>query len=112
MLAQTGWDELIEGTLNLEVDESIVQNLGQLTPAIREPGDTVKYPPRYSHIPITRGVYLYFNALLTQGDKAEQVLIRSAETPLKRRIEAFAPVQLREALSLSDGDEVTCLIQQ
>ena len=106
LLAHTGWDRLIEGTLNLEVDESIVTELGMLSPAVREPGDTVRYPNGYSHIPRKRGAYLYFNAILSHRGKSEAILIRTAEHPLKRRIEAFAPVLLRDALSLTDGDEV------
>jgi CTP-dependent riboflavin kinase len=110
LLTHTGWERLNKGTLNLEVDESVVNELRMLDPAVREPGDTVKYPDRYSHIPLRRGAYLYFYAILNHGGKSETVLIRTAENPLKGRLEAFAPVQLREALCLSDGDEVTCVI--
>lgn len=112
LLAHTGWPVLFDGTLNLEVDESVVENLGRLTPAIREPGQTVKYPPPYEHVPNRRIAYLYFDAVLAHGGKEEQVLIRRAENPLKQRIEAFAPVRLRETLGLSDGDEVACKIKK
>jgi len=111
LLAHTRWDRLIEGTLNLEVDESVVIELGMASPAVRESGDTVRYPAGYSHIPRKRGTYLYFDAILSHKGKSEAILIRTAEHPLKRRIEAFAPVQLRASLHLSDGDEVSCEIQ-
>lgn len=111
ILNHTGWSHLVEGTLNLEVEQSVVEILGHITPAIREPGQTVQYPSRYKHIPVQRVAYLYFDAILLHKGKEEPVLIRRAENPLKERIEAFAPVMLRETLDLSDGDEITCSIK-
>ncbi len=110
ILNATGWSELFKGTLNLEVNEQVVQRLTSRSPTIRELGSEVNYPEKYQNIPIKRKAYLYFKAIICFGDKSEDVLIRTAENPLKNRIEAFAPVKLRDSLGLADGDQVLCRI--
>lgn len=108
ILSATGWHDLFDGTLNLEVDERVVQRLVARTPTIREPGSEVKYPKGYQHIPRKRIAYLYFKGSVSFGDKFEDVLFRTSQNPLRNRIEAFAPLKIRDRLGLSDGDQVLC----
>ncbi len=108
ILRATGWTDLVPGTLNLEVQEDAVHRLLLCVPAIRENGETVKYPPQYAHIPKLRVGYLYYSARLKVGGKAASVLIRRAVNPLPTRLEAFSDHPLRDALALSDGDPVAC----
>jgi len=108
ILAETGWNELVEGTLNLEVNKDVVSQLLTQKPTIREPGSSVYYPVPYKNIPKMRKVYLYFRGTISKGSHSENVLFRTAEKPLPNRLEAFAPVRLRENLSIADGDQVDC----
>ena len=108
ILAETGWNELVEGTLNLEVNKDVVSQLLTRKPTIREPGSSVYYPVPYQNIPKMRKVYLYFRGTISKGNHSENVLFRTAEKPLPNRLEAFAPVRLRESLSIADGDQVIC----
>lgn len=108
ILAETGWNELAEGTLNLEVNKDVVSQLLTQKPTIREPGSSVYYPVPYQNIPKMRKAYLYFIGTISKGNHSENVLFRTAEKPLPNRLEAFAPVRLRENLSIADGDQVDC----
>ena len=108
ILRATSWTDLVPGTLNLEVAEEAVHRLLLCNPVIREDGDSVKYPAQYTHIPKLRVGYLYYAARLKAGTKVTFVLIRRAVNPLKTRLEAFSDQRLREALALSDGDQVAC----
>jgi len=111
ILAETDWDNLYEGTLNLEVQKDVVSQLKKRNPDICEPGTSVIYPAAYQNIPIMRGDYLYFRGTINKGDYSQDVLFRTAKNPLPRRIEAFAPKKLRDALKLKDEDEVECVVQ-
>jgi CTP-dependent riboflavin kinase len=108
ILQATGWSSLFPGSLNLEVTPDCVHCLLLHTPAIREDGENVRYPSAYAHIPKIRIGYLYFSGRLRNGDRVAPVLFRRAVNPLSNRIEAFAEQQLRQTLSLSDGDIITC----
>jgi CTP-dependent riboflavin kinase len=108
ILAATGWSDLVPGTLNLEVEQRVVEGLLSCSPLIHEKGENVRYPEPYTHIPRLRVGYLYYRALIRSGDKSASVLIRRAINPLPRRVEAFAEGRLRELLGLSDGDRVIC----
>lgn len=108
ILRATGWYELFEGTLSLEVHPEVVTRLKASKPLIREPGESVRYPEEYAHIPVGRGAYLYYRATVQVAGRTADVLIRTAANPLKGRLEAFAPTKLRDSLGVSDGDEVTC----
>ena len=111
ILAKTGWKKLVEGTLNLEVSEDVVSQLLIKKPTIREPGNSVTYPSKFQYIPKIRKAYLYFKGTISKGNHSEKVLFRTAEKPLLDRLEAFAPVRLRENLSIADGDQVDCDIR-
>jgi CTP-dependent riboflavin kinase len=108
ILQTTRWAALFPGSLNLEVATECVHRLLLYSPAIREDGENVRYPTAHAHVPKMRVGYLYFLGRLRKGDKVTPVLIRRAVNPLPNRIEAFAEQSLREALSLSDGDIVSC----
>lgn len=109
ILNETGWDELYEGTLNLKVHEGIVRHLRKRKPSIREPGSSVYYPDPFQNIPKKRKAYYYFRGTISKGGCSEDVLFRTAEVPPRPDlIEAFAPVRLREALDIEDGDQVVC----
>ena len=112
ILRATGWAHLFPGTLNLKVTEDSVHRLLLCNPLIRELGDDVIYPPQYAHIPKLRVGYLYFEATLKKGDHVTPVLLRRACNPLPTRIEAFSELRLRDALGVSDGDSVTCVVDE
>jgi hypothetical protein len=105
ILDKTGWNYLYPGTLNLTVDADMVIKLRAKKPDILEPGNSVKYPEAYQRIPLKRRSYLYFLGKISKNNQAEEVLFRVAEVPPRPDlIETFAPVRLRNTLSLKDGD--------
>lgn len=108
ILAATGWNHLVPGALNLEVAPEAVDRLLLCTPLIRESGDDVRYSPPYAHIPKFRVGYLYYKATIRSGDRTASIPIRRAVNPIKTRLEAFSDQRLRESLDISDGDSVTC----
>lgn len=108
ILQATNWANVIPGSLNLEVSENSVHRLLLCAPVIREDGEKVRYPTAYADIPKLRVGYLYYTARLRKGDKVAAVLIRRAVNPLPTRVEAFSEQMLREVLELSDGEIVTC----
>ncbi|MDW7774498.1 MAG: hypothetical protein SCH71_16560 [Desulfobulbaceae bacterium] len=110
ILKITGWNNLVSGTLNLEVKENVVDDLLSREPTYRELGETVNYPEPFQHIPMRRLAYLYFKGTIYFRNASEDVLFRTAENPIKSRIEAFAAVKLRESLGLSDEDQIKCEI--
>jgi CTP-dependent riboflavin kinase len=105
ILQKTGWSELAPGSLNLEVEERVVRALADESPLIQEdPGD-ITYPPGQEYIPIIRGGYWYYRALVKHGAGKEDALIRRAiKNPLPTRVELLAPVNLKSALGVNDGD--------
>ena len=112
ILQATGWKDLFPGTLNLKVSGDSVHRLLLCTPVIRERGDEVAYPPKYTHIPKLRVGYLYFRARIKNGDRISPVLVRRACNPLPTRIEAFSELKLRDTLGVSDDDSVLCEVDE
>jgi len=106
ILQATGWESLAEGSLNLEVTENIVINLGKLEPLIREDWRNVKYPRGFENIPIIRKGYLYYSGVACKGKSNAPVLVRRAVNPLPTRVELFSPFKLRDDLQLNDGDSI------
>lgn len=106
ILRITGWSRLESGTLNLTVDDAVVDSLLGLKPAWIEDASTVRYPDAYKHIPQIRKAYHYYRASLVAPDVAHAVLVRRAIVPLPRRVELFAPVNLSSALGLAAGDQI------
>jgi hypothetical protein len=110
ILHVTGWSELEPGSLNLEVADEVVSNLGGIEPELLEAGDTVKYPAQYANIPRMRGAYMYFRGVVAASGRTEEVLIRRAKNPVPGRVELFAQCRLRSKFGLSEGDTVTVTI--
>jgi hypothetical protein len=103
----TGWQSLAPGSLNLEVDDKVLDDLGQLTPVINEPGSEVNYPSRFQYIPKMRREYWYYHAVAWNGESRENVLVRRAANPVRGRVELFAAVHLGERFGLKAGDSLT-----
>ncbi len=109
ILNKTGWDDLYEGTLNLKVHDNVVTQIRKRKPLIQESGSSVLYPEHFQRIPKERKNYFYFRGTISKDGCSEAVLFRTAEVPPHGGlIEAFAPVRLRENLSIADGDQVDC----
>ncbi len=107
----TGWSQLVEGTLNLEVPRGVVSQLSSCTHLIFESPSQVTYPPPYQWIPEMRGGYFYYRATIEHQNKTAQALIRRAKTnPILTRVEAFSDRCLRDVLEVSDDDTVLCNI--
>ena len=117
ILHATGWATLFPGSLNIDVQETELQQLLKHEPLITEPGNTVIYPAGLEHIPKMRGEYLYFKAVVTSEERNEEVLVRIARNPVrlqgpvsKVRLELLAPMRLRDAINLEDGCTVSCRV--
>ena len=106
ILKTTGWIHLEPGSLNLTVDNAVVDDLLKLKPVLIEDGTTVRYPDAFKHIPQLRKAYYYYRARLNIGDSAQEVLVRRAHVPVPGRVELFAPINLRSTLNLAIGDRV------
>lgn len=101
------WEFLEPGSLNLRVDDDAVASLAELKAVICEHPDDVRYPKEYEHIPKDRGGYKYYSATATVGHETEKVLVRRAAiSPVPRRLELFAAVNLRLRFQLEDDDAV------
>lgn len=110
ILEATGWGQLFDGTLNLEVAQGIVEQLLLQQPLISEPGSSVTYPHPYQDIPLKRGGYLYYPATVSRHEVTAPTLIRRAINPLPTRVEAFSDRYLRDFLQVGDDDEVACRV--
>jgi CTP-dependent riboflavin kinase len=108
ILHATGWTNLVDGTLNLEVSAEVVPKLLSFKHLIYEEPATVRYPQRYAYIPTLRGGYLYYSATIEHENEVAPALIRRARNALPTRVEAFSNHILRGVLALSDGDRVVC----
>lgn len=111
ILRVTGWEILEPGSLNLEVADSVVTQLGEFEPTYVEPAAGVKYPAPYQSIPALRKAYWYYLAIARVGDTEEAVLVRRAENPLPGRVELFAAVSLTEKFNLKPNDAVTVQVR-
>jgi len=108
ILLVTGWTVLEPGSLNLKVDDVIVDQLLQYKPVLEESAESITYPHPYEHIPALRKRYFYFRAFASVGGKRQEVLVRRAECPpYEGLVELFAPVSLRTRFGLNDEDTVT-----
>ena len=111
ILLVTGWHDLYAGSLNLEVDASVVTALSAFTPKLIEKPNEVVYPPPYQAIPNKRGGYAYYAAHASRFGQSLPVLVRRAvANPIPTRVELFADRLLRDHLEIKDGDDVTCVV--
>lgn len=106
ILELTVWPSLYSGSLNLQVDDSVLDLLGQREPNWREDASHVLYPEGWKHIPVKRVAYLYYKGTARSRGMSVEVLVRRAQNPVPGRVELFAANSIREKLELSDGDAV------
>lgn len=107
ILAAVGWPTLASGTLNLEVDSSVLDTLGRLVPVVIEPASEIIYPVPFQHIPRMRRAYWYYTAFVSNLDLREPVLVRRAENPVPGRVELFSATPLTQLFGLTAGDLLT-----
>lgn len=107
LCACTGWARLEPGSLNLRVEDGVVEQLRELRECYFEHPSLINYPNGKSKIPERRGGYLYYHAVVVGLDRAEPALIRRAkQKPLKNLVEAYSLVRLVDALRLKQGSVV------
>jgi len=108
LCGSTGWTRLEPGSLNVEADEEALQTiLDTRASDIFEPAESICYPPKYTHIPKLRQGYRYFHCKVVRDAVECTALVRRAKNPLKRRVELFANLNLRDLLGVNDGDKLT-----
>ncbi len=122
ILDKTGWSQLFPGTMNILVPKNcILRSEYYMTaadaillekPLIQELGSTIKYPPSFQWITELRVGYLYYPAIIENDIYQQKALIRRTcnNRGIDSILEAFAPIKLREALHVSDGDIVVCKV--
>lgn len=112
IVSATGWPRLEPGSLNLEVDQVVVDQLLRYKPLIEEDGRFIKYPKPYENIPKKRGVYFYYMASASANGKVQQVLVRRARNALRNRIELFAPVLIKSTLCVTENDYISIKVDE
>ena len=108
IMGETGWAKVFDGTLNLDVDESVPAHLRALPLLFWERPEDIKHPTN-PRIPEMRGGYIYYKARVSARDRVQEVLVRLAKIPpipRERSVELVAPVKLREHLQIDDGCQV------
>jgi len=112
ILEVTGWNSLEPGSLNLAVDDGVLDVLLEYTPALVEEGSSVNYPQKYQHIPTLRKAYYYYSGVASVGEKRHAVLVRRAFNPVPGRVELFASVKLTEYFGVTAGVQVVVEINE
>ncbi len=110
ILAETGWKDLYEGSLNLKVKEKDVYNLLAYNPLFVE--TDVKYPEKYANIIKKRVGYLYYLCYVVKDKRKHIALIRRAFNPCKECLELFSYERLRDWGNWKDGDKIKVLIPE
>jgi hypothetical protein len=103
----TGWETLAPGSLNLVVEDAVVDSLARFEPTLEEPAAGIVYPPPYESIPKIRKAYWYYAATARRGKREEPVLVRRAIVPVRCVVELFSAVSLTETFKLVTNDIVT-----
>jgi len=103
----TGWETLAPGSLNLLVEDAVVDGLAAFEPALEEPAAGIVYPSPYESIPKIRRAYWYYAATAHRGDRDESVLVRRAMVPVRGVVELFSAVSLTDTFKLVTGDLVS-----
>ncbi len=111
ILRVTGWKTLECGSLNLRVDNSVVDALAAVDPVLVESAAEITYPPGWEHILEKRKGYWYYSATATNGEITEEVLVRRGIVPLAGVVELFARVSLMERFKLIGGDSLAVEIR-
>jgi hypothetical protein len=107
ILAATRWPTLAPGSLNLEVENGVLDNLGRLVPIVVEQGSEIVYPAPFQEIPKLRRAYWYYIALVSKHELRQSALVRRAENPVPRRVEMFSSIPLTKHFGLKEGDILT-----
>ena len=108
IMKETGWAEVFDGTLNLDVDEWVPTHLRAMPPLFWERPEDIRHPT-HPWIPAKRGGYIYYRAMVSARDKVQEVLVRLAKkppSPNERGVELVAPVKLREHFQIDVGCQV------
>ena len=106
ILNVTGWETLSAGSLNLAVNDSVIDELGTFKPKVEESAAGIVYPPPHEWIPTVRKAYWYYTATARVGEAKESVLVRRAEVPVRGVVELFAAVSLTGKFRLKPNDVV------
>ncbi len=107
ILRVTGWKTLAGGSLNLAVEDAVIEALGRLRPTFEEPATSIIYPSPYERIPAIRKAYWYYAATARRANREESVLVRRAMVPVPRVVELLCAVSLREAFNLAADDVIS-----
>lgn len=108
IMKETGWAEVFDGTLNLDVDARVPAHLRAMPPLFWERPEDIRHPTQ-PRIPERRGGYIYYKAIASARDKVQEVLVRLANkppSPRERGVALVAPVKLREHLQIDVGCQV------
>ena len=103
----TGWEALAPGSLNLMVEDSVVESLAGFQPTLEEAAAGIVYPPPHRDIPKIRKAYWYYAATARRGEREESVLVRRAMVPVPRVVELFSAVSLMDTFNLTPNDVVS-----
>ena len=112
IIRETGWAELFDGTLNLDVDEWVPTQLRAMRPLFGERPEDIKHPT-HPRIPEMRGGYVYYTALVLARDKVQEVVVRLAKIqprPKEQGVALVAPLKLREYLQIDEGCQVKVVV--
>ena len=103
----TGWETMAPGSLNLVVEDSVVERLARFQPTLEESAAGIVYPPPYEDIPKIRKAYWYYAATARRGEREESVLVRRAMVPVPRVVELFSAISLMDTFDLTANDVVS-----
>lgn len=106
--AETGWESVFHGTLNLDVAEDVAQHFATEHPLFCEWPHDIRFPWN-PELPKDLKGYRYFLATAAVGDKSQEVLVRIPGRPFKNSVELVAPVKLRDYFGIDEGTEVTVI---
>jgi hypothetical protein len=80
LLELTSWRSLYPGTLNLEVDDAVLELLRDSETAWVEDAHEVRYPDSWQHIPKLRKAYLYYQGTVVRRASASMSLSDEPKT--------------------------------
>nr|NQU91123.1 DUF120 domain-containing protein [Bacteroidota bacterium] len=105
------FDSLEPGTLNLNVDESVVKFLKNLNPDWLEPPNEINPPNDHYDIHYKRGGYKYFSGVIIKDIYSIKIIARiGAVNPLPNTVEIYSNQKVRNKLALNDGDKIDVYI--
>ncbi len=111
LLRVTGWKTLAPGSLNLVVEDAVIEGLASFEPTFEESPANIIYPPPYEDVPRRRKGYWYYVATARRENREESVLVRRAVVPRPGVVELFSPVSLRDTFNLAANDVINVEIQ-